>query len=65
MPANPLNIDDFGGELYNLSDDLAERRNLYGEKPEVVRRLKALLDKYKTQGRSTSGPPFQNVLETE
>ena len=32
--------------------DLAERRNLYGEKPEVVRRLKTLLEKYKADGRS-------------
>jgi arylsulfatase A-like enzyme len=42
----------FPGELYDLSQDLIQRRNLYGEKPEVVRRLKALLEKYKTEGRS-------------
>ena len=40
------------GELYNLRDDLSERRNLYAEKPKVVRRLKALLEKYKAAGRS-------------
>jgi arylsulfatase A len=44
---------EFPGELYNLRDDLAQRHNLYGEKPAVVRRLKALLEKYKTEGRST------------
>ena len=48
----------FPGELYDLRDDLPERRNLYGEKPKVVGRLKGLLDKYKTQGRSTPGPPI-------
>ncbi len=44
---------EFAGELYNLRDDLAQRHNLYGEKPDVVRRLKALLEKYKAEGRST------------
>jgi len=42
----------FPGELYNLRQDLAERANQYGKKPEVVARLKALLEKYKTDGRS-------------
>jgi arylsulfatase A-like enzyme len=46
----------FPGELYNLHEDLAQRRNLYGEKPEVIQRLKALLEKYKAEGRSTPGP---------
>jgi arylsulfatase A len=55
---------EFPGELYDLRDDLAERRNLYGEKPEVVRRLKALLDKYKAEGRSTPGPPVKNGAAT-
>jgi len=40
------------GELYDLSQDLSERRNLYGEHPEIVQRLKALLEKYKAEGRS-------------
>jgi acetyl esterase/lipase len=40
------------GELYNLREDPAQQRNLYGEKPELVKQLKALLDKYKTSGRS-------------
>jgi len=45
----------FPGELYNLRKDLAERVNRYGEKPEVVARLKALLEKYKADGRSAPG----------
>ncbi len=56
---------EFPGELYNLHDDLAQRRNLYGEKPDVVRRLKALLEKYKTEGRSTPGPPIKNNPASE
>jgi len=42
----------FPGELYDLSQDLSERRNLYGEHPEIVQRLKALLERYKAEGRS-------------
>jgi hypothetical protein len=51
----------FAGELYNLRDDLPQRRNLYGEKPEVVQRLKRLLEQYKANGRSTPGPPQPNT----
>ena len=40
------------GQLYNLADDPAERKNLYQKRPEVVARLTALLEKYKTEGRS-------------
>lgn len=40
------------GQLYNLDDDPREQRNLWLEKPEVVARLTALLDKYKREGRS-------------
>jgi arylsulfatase A-like enzyme len=40
------------GELYNLSQDMSERRNLYAEHPDKVRALKALLEKYKAEGRS-------------
>ncbi|MCX6924957.1 MAG: sulfatase-like hydrolase/transferase [Verrucomicrobia bacterium] len=50
----------FPGELYDLSQDLAERRNLYGERPEVVRELMELLEKYQRDGRSTPGVPQTN-----
>ena len=46
--------------LYDLSQDLAKRHNLYGEHPEVVKRLKALLEKYNRDGRSTPGPTQPN-----
>jgi arylsulfatase A len=39
-------------ELYDLSTDPQERRNVYGENPEVARGLKELLEKYKGEGRS-------------
>jgi arylsulfatase A-like enzyme len=40
------------GQLYNLEDDPEEQNNLWLKKPEIVRHLSALLEKYKTNGRS-------------
>ena len=40
------------GQLYNLSDDVRETRNLYNSRPEVVKRLTQLLHKYQEQGHS-------------
>jgi hypothetical protein len=40
------------GQLYNLDDDLGEAKNLYNEKPEIVARLTALLEKIRNDGRS-------------
>jgi arylsulfatase A-like enzyme len=48
------------GELFRLSSDLSERKNLYAENPDKVRELKALLEKYKKEGRSTLGAPQKN-----
>jgi arylsulfatase A-like enzyme len=41
---------DFPGELYNLEEDIAERRNLYGAFPNVVRELSELLAQVKRDG---------------
>jgi arylsulfatase A-like enzyme len=43
------------GELFRLSDDLIERRNLYAAEPGRVQRMHALLAKYKSESRSV--PP--------
>ena len=51
---------DLPGELYNVHEDRAERRNHYAEHPEIVRELKALLEKYKADGRSTPGAAQPN-----
>jgi arylsulfatase A-like enzyme len=40
------------GQLYNLEDDPEEKNNLWLQKPEVVNRLTALLEKYKSDGRT-------------
>jgi hypothetical protein len=38
------------GQLYNLDDDLGETNNLYQEKPNVVKRLKAELARIRAEG---------------
>ena len=40
------------GELYNLKEDPSEQKNLYDERPERVRHLSELMEKYKRHGRS-------------
>jgi len=48
-------------QLYDLSNDIAERTNLAAEHPEVVTRLTTLLEKYVNEGRSTPGLPQPNT----
>jgi hypothetical protein len=43
---------DLPGELYNLEDDISEAKNLYADKPGIVRDLKELLEQQKSSGRS-------------
>jgi arylsulfatase A-like enzyme len=40
------------GQLYNLDDDPEEKHNLWLEKPDVVKHLTDLLEKYKADGRT-------------
>jgi len=40
------------GQLYNLQEDIAEEHNLWIGRPDVVRRLTELLEKYKKRGHS-------------
>jgi arylsulfatase A len=40
------------GQLYNLAEDPGERNNLYLQRPAEVARLKGLLERYRTEGRS-------------
>jgi arylsulfatase A len=39
------------GELYNLRDDLSQKKNLYGERPELVAELKSRLEAIKKKGQ--------------
>ncbi|RPI28023.1 MAG: arylsulfatase [Acidobacteria bacterium] len=43
-------------QLYDLTNDPAETRNLCDAHPEVVRKLRSLLERYIRNGRSTPGP---------
>ncbi|MBN2413928.1 arylsulfatase [candidate division KSB1 bacterium] len=45
-------ISDLPGQLYNITDDIVETRNLYNEKPDIVKQLTDLLEKYKQEGHS-------------
>jgi len=51
------------GELFDLCQDLPERRNLHGERPEIVRELNGLLEKYKREGRSAPGKPQKSTAD--
>jgi arylsulfatase A-like enzyme len=56
---------EFPGELYDLRQDAAERKNLFRERPEIVREMKTLLQKYKREGRSTPGAPQPSDVPPE
>ena len=48
-------------QLYDLTDDIGERRNVFNKHPEVIKHLKTLLEKYIRNGRSTPGVPQANT----
>ena len=47
-------------QLYDLSDDIGEGRNLQTEHPEIIEEYRSLLTKYVMDGRSTKGAPQKN-----
>jgi len=49
---NAIKPDDPPGQLYNIGLDEVEYRNLYRERPDIVKRLTLLLEKYKHDGHS-------------
>ena len=50
-------------QLYDLSEDLGESRNLAARNPKQVEIMKALLEKLIIQGRSTPGPKQKNDVK--
>ena len=40
------------GELYNLRDDLGQKKNVYAEHPDKVRELTALLESVRAAGQA-------------
>ena len=52
-------------QLYNMTTDPSETKNVQAEHPEVVRELRELMLKYIRDGRSTPGAPQKNDNEGE
>jgi len=52
-------------QLYDLSKDVGERKNVYDKNPEIVKRLTMLLQGYIDRGRSTPGMPQKNDVEVK
>lgn len=52
-------------QLYDLSSDIGEQKNLASEHPEIVERLTKLLEKYVKDGRSTPGAKQKNTVEPQ
>jgi arylsulfatase A-like enzyme len=50
-------------QLYDLTRDLGETRNLAAEQPERVAEMQALLEQLITDGRSTPGTPQKNDVK--
>lgn len=46
-----------GGQLYNMADDPGEMQNLWRTRPDIVERLTAMLENYRTEGRSRPQKP--------
>ena len=49
-------------QLFDLAGDIGEQKNLQADKPEIVARLTQLMEKYVTEGRSTTGSPQKNAV---
>ena len=50
-------------QLYNMQSDISEKENLSGKNADKVAALKAMLEKYVAQGRSTPGEKQANDVE--
>jgi len=57
--------DDLPAQLYHLDEDLAETKNVYREKPEIVAELTALMSKTVAEGRSTPGAAQANDVPVQ
>lgn len=52
-------------QLFDLAKDIGEQTNVQEQHPEVVARLRKLLEKYVADGRSTPGAPQQNAVPVQ
>jgi len=53
---------DFPGELFCLTDDISEKTNLYGERPQTVRELAHLLDTIRPAGEPDGDASESGIL---
>ncbi|MFO7955746.1 MAG: arylsulfatase [Candidatus Brocadiia bacterium] len=54
---------DYPGELYNLRDDISERHNLYGDRPDMVERLTAKLERIRAAHGGSNPLPGERLTE--
>jgi arylsulfatase A-like enzyme len=52
-------------QLYNVSEDIAEKKNVAAEHPEIVSEMRVLLEKLIVAGRSTPGPKQKNDIRVK
>jgi hypothetical protein len=52
-------------QLYNVSDDIAEKKNVAADHPEIVSEMRVLLEKIIVAGRSTPGPKQKNDIRVK
>ena len=52
-------------QLYDMTQDIGERKNLQAEHPEIVKRLTEKLEKLVADGRSTPGPKQTNDVPVD
>lgn len=52
-------------QLFNLKDDIGEKKNRQADEPATVTRLMRLLESFVEQGRSTPGAPQTNAVDVD
>lgn len=51
-------------QLYDLTQDIGERKNIIAEQPEIAKEMRKILKKHVLNGRSTPGEPQKNTGES-
>lgn len=51
-------------QLYDLTQDIGERKNIIDEQPEIAKEMRKILKKHVLNGRSTPGEPQKNTGES-
>jgi arylsulfatase A-like enzyme len=52
-------------QLFNLRQEIGERTNREADNPQVVSKLRSLLEKHVAEGRSTPGSPQKNAVDVK